>query len=156
EGLRQADGRRRALRGRVPRGAHRGRGEHPRRHARGERREAQGLEEGDRHLLCLTLRALQRPCGADARRAGREGRARAAGRVRRLGGGGQPRREGRPAAVVTRPRPALLAAALLLCAAPAWAQLKDLTLDDIFDPEKKVEFGRPVTGLSWIDDAHYL
>src|SRR5262249_43986486 len=46
--------------------------------------------------------------------------------------------------------------ALLLAAAPARAQLKDLSLDDIFDPEKKVDFGQPVTGLGWIDDAHYL
>jgi dipeptidyl-peptidase-4 len=41
-------------------------------------------------------------------------------------------------------------------AAPARAQLKDLTIQDIFDPEKKVDFGRALTGLAWIDDAHYL
>ncbi|HUG51974.1 MAG TPA: S9 family peptidase [Vicinamibacteria bacterium] len=26
---------------------------------------------------------------------------------------------------------------------------------DIFDPERKEQFGRPVTGLSWIDENHY-
>jgi dipeptidyl-peptidase-4 len=63
---------------------------------------------------------------------------------------------GRPAALVPARRPLLLAAALLLLAAPARAQQKNLTLDDIFDPEAKVDFGHPVTGLVWIDEAHYL
>jgi dipeptidyl-peptidase-4 len=50
---------------------------------------------------------------------------------------------------------AAFVAVLLLAAAPARAQQKDLTIDDIFDPEKRVDFGQPVTGLSWIDDRHY-
>jgi dipeptidyl-peptidase-4 len=47
--------------------------------------------------------------------------------------------------------------ALLLAAGAASAQQKPLTLDDIYDPQKKVDFGgQPVTGLSWIDETHYL
>jgi dipeptidyl-peptidase 4 len=49
----------------------------------------------------------------------------------------------------------LAAAGALLAAAPAHAQLKDLTIADIFDPDKKMDLGTPVTGLDWIDDAHY-
>jgi dipeptidyl-peptidase-4 len=44
---------------------------------------------------------------------------------------------------------------LLLAPVPAAAQQRDLTIADIFDPEKHADFGQPVTGLSWIDDAHY-
>ncbi|HET8645233.1 MAG TPA: DPP IV N-terminal domain-containing protein, partial [Vicinamibacteria bacterium] len=45
----------------------------------------------------------------------------------------------------------------LLAAAPAAAQQKALTLDDIYDPVRKVEFGgQPMTGMAWIDDAHFL
>jgi dipeptidyl-peptidase-4 len=34
---------------------------------------------------------------------------------------------------------------------------KRLTIDDIYDPDKKVDFGgNPPTGLTWIDDDHYL
>src|SRR6185295_15255013 len=44
-----------------------------------------------------------------------------------------------------------------LLPAAAAAQQKSLTLDDIYDPEKKVDFdGTPPTGLEWIDDTHYL
>jgi dipeptidyl-peptidase-4 len=51
---------------------------------------------------------------------------------------------------------ALSALALLLPAAAA-AQQQALTLDDIYHPERKVDFeGTPPTGLTWIDDAHYL
>jgi dipeptidyl-peptidase 4 len=41
---------------------------------------------------------------------------------------------------------------------PSLAQEKLLTIDDIFDPDKKVEFsGTPITGLRWLKDgAHYL
>jgi dipeptidyl-peptidase-4 len=50
----------------------------------------------------------------------------------------------------------LLAAALLL-AAPARAELKRLTIDDIYDPDKKADFtGTPPANLVWIDDGHYL
>ena len=55
----------------------------------------------------------------------------------------------------------VLALLLLLAPLPAAAQppardaRKDLTIADIFDPETRVDFGHPVTGLFWIDDAHY-
>ena len=52
---------------------------------------------------------------------------------------------------------AVAALALLLAAGAASAQQKPLTLDDIYDPQRKVDFGgQPVTGLSWIDETHYL
>ena len=41
--------------------------------------------------------------------------------------------------------------------AAAFTQQRDLTLDDLYDPEKKVDFeGNPPRGLVWIDDRHYL
>jgi dipeptidyl-peptidase-4 len=44
-----------------------------------------------------------------------------------------------------------------LLPAAAAAQQRVLTLDDIYDPDKKVDFeGNPPRGLAWIDDAHYL
>jgi dipeptidyl-peptidase-4 len=44
-----------------------------------------------------------------------------------------------------------------LSPASAAAQQKLLTLDDIYDPDKKVDFdGNPPRGLAWIDDDHYL
>jgi dipeptidyl-peptidase-4 len=53
------------------------------------------------------------------------------------------------------------AAALLVLglALPATspAQHRRLTLDDIYDPEKKLELGgTPATGLAWISDTHFL
>jgi dipeptidyl-peptidase-4 len=57
-------------------------------------------------------------------------------------------------------RAALAALAALASLAPAViaaAQEKVLTLDDLYDPEKKVDFdGTPPRDLAWIDDAHYL
>ena len=51
---------------------------------------------------------------------------------------------------------ATLALAGLLPAAAAAPQ-KTLTLDDVYDPDKKVDFeGNFARGLAWIDDAHYL
>jgi dipeptidyl-peptidase-4 len=51
----------------------------------------------------------------------------------------------------------VLAVLSTLGAPPARAQQKALTLDDIYEPQRKVEFGgHPVTGLLWIDDTHYL
>lgn len=48
----------------------------------------------------------------------------------------------------------------ILCsfAIQARAQQKQLTIDDIYDPEKKIEFGgTPPTGLIWLQDGrHYL
>ena len=52
-----------------------------------------------------------------------------------------------------------LAVAALACTLPAAAvaQQQALTLDDIYHPEKKVDFeGAPPKDLAWIDDAHYL
>src|SRR6185503_13183914 len=50
-----------------------------------------------------------------------------------------------------------VAVLLALATRPLFAQQKTLTLDEIYDPQKKVEFGgQPVTGLVWLDDAHYL
>jgi dipeptidyl-peptidase-4 len=51
---------------------------------------------------------------------------------------------------------ALATLAVLLAALPAAAQQKPLTLDDIYDPQRKVDFGRPATGLAWIDDRYFL
>ena len=47
---------------------------------------------------------------------------------------------------------------LLSFASFASAQEKLLTIDDIFDPAKKVDFsGSPASGLRWLKDgAHYL
>ncbi|MFL6253620.1 MAG: DPP IV N-terminal domain-containing protein [Pyrinomonadaceae bacterium] len=52
----------------------------------------------------------------------------------------------------------LLFALLLLCPAAARAQGKLLTIEDIFDPAKKVNFsGTSVSGLEWLNDGeHYL
>ena len=52
----------------------------------------------------------------------------------------------------------LLFALLLLCPAAARAQQKLLTIEDIFDPAKRVSFsGAPVSGLEWLRDGeHYL
>lgn len=51
---------------------------------------------------------------------------------------------------------ALLALALSLPAA-SLAQQKLLTLDDLYDPDKKIEFGgTPATGLVWLSDTHFL
>ena len=55
-----------------------------------------------------------------------------------------------------RARAACLAAALVLSPA-VHAQQKRLTIEDIYDPEKKVDFtGNPPAKLTWLDDTHYL
>ncbi|HVR71541.1 MAG TPA: S9 family peptidase [Vicinamibacteria bacterium] len=54
---------------------------------------------------------------------------------------------------------AVIAAASLALVAPsaAGAQPQTLTLDDIYHPDRKVDFdGAPPRDLAWIDDAHYL
>jgi dipeptidyl-peptidase-4 len=49
-----------------------------------------------------------------------------------------------------------LPAVLLLAATAASAQPKQLTIDDIYDPQKKVAFGgHPAGGFVWIDGADY-
>ncbi len=47
---------------------------------------------------------------------------------------------------------------LLFCVPhPASGQSRDLTLDEIFDPQRRVDFdGDPPQGLVWLDDGHYL
>jgi dipeptidyl-peptidase-4 len=52
----------------------------------------------------------------------------------------------------------LAAAVLLIQSSAALAQNKLLTIDDIFDPEKRVDFsGSPPTGLTWLKSGtHYL
>jgi dipeptidyl-peptidase-4 len=46
---------------------------------------------------------------------------------------------------------------LLIFAFTAAAQDKLLTIDDLYDPAKRVNFnGTPPVGLSWLDDQHYL
>lgn len=52
----------------------------------------------------------------------------------------------------------LLCALLLLSPQASQAQQKLLTIDDIYDPAKKVSFsGTPVSGLEWLKDGeHYL
>ena len=55
------------------------------------------------------------------------------------------------------PRRALLVLLAVLSPVFARAQQQSLTLDDIYHPERKVDFtGAPPTGLTWIDDASYL
>ena len=46
---------------------------------------------------------------------------------------------------------------LLSIAHPASGQSRDLTLDEIFDPQRRVDFdGDPPQGLVWLDDDRYL
>ena len=56
------------------------------------------------------------------------------------------------------PAGAVLAAlAALALAGPAAAQQQSLTIDAIYDPDRRVDFsGDTPAGLAWIDDAHYL
>ena len=51
----------------------------------------------------------------------------------------------------------LIVTSLVVCVAhPAWAQ-QQLTIDDIFDPARRVDFdGSPPRDLEWLDDQHYL
>jgi dipeptidyl-peptidase 4 len=57
---------------------------------------------------------------------------------------------------LTPARAACLTAALVLSPA-AHAQQRRLTIADIYDPDKKLDFtGDPPAGLIWVDDDHYL
>ena len=69
--------------------------------------------------------------------------------------GGQSQRPARP---VPTPLAAVVAAlCLAVGAAPASAQQRELTVADIFDPARRVDFdGNPPRGLEWLDDRHYL
>src|SRR2546428_1391511 len=53
---------------------------------------------------------------------------------------------------------AALALSLLVPSARSLqAQDKALTIDAIFDPDRRVDFsGSPPTGLTWLDAAHYV
>ena len=54
-------------------------------------------------------------------------------------------------------RAALSALAALLLAGSAAAQQQSLTIDVIYDPDRRVDFsGSTPTGLTWISDTHYL
>src|SRR5712692_3473289 len=58
--------------------------------------------------------------------------------------------------MTSRPR-LVLTVALILFAPAAAAQQKLLTIDDIYDPAKRVTFsGTPPSGLTWIDPSHYV
>jgi len=53
-------------------------------------------------------------------------------------------------------RPVIALVALTLTSAPAVAQQKMLTIDDIYDPSRRVNFsGTPSPDIRWIDDSHY-
>ena len=55
------------------------------------------------------------------------------------------------------PRFLFFLAATLFLNCSASAQDKLLTLDDLYDPEKRVNFsGNPPPALIWLDDGHYL
>ncbi|MET0552608.1 MAG: S9 family peptidase [Vicinamibacteria bacterium] len=59
--------------------------------------------------------------------------------------------------ILNRGRQAALCVAAVLSAGAAGAQQKPLTIDAIYDPETKAEFsGKPLTGLAWLSDTHYL
>ncbi len=56
-------------------------------------------------------------------------------------------------------RRASTALALLLTMLPAAveAQNRALTLDDLYNPSTLINFsGRPISGLAWLNDTHYL
>jgi dipeptidyl-peptidase-4 len=51
----------------------------------------------------------------------------------------------------------LLLAAVVFCSSPALAQQKPLTIDDIFDPVKRVNFSGTTPTIRWLKDGkHYL
>ena len=51
----------------------------------------------------------------------------------------------------------IYALAFVLTAFPVAAQVRPLTIDDIYDPEQRVDFsGGAPSGLTWISDTHYI
>lgn len=51
----------------------------------------------------------------------------------------------------------LVLCALVLSVTPAVAQVRPLTLDDIYDPERRIDFsGAAPSGLTWISESHYV
>jgi dipeptidyl-peptidase-4 len=54
-------------------------------------------------------------------------------------------------------RATLTVCAVLLVSAAALAQQRSLTIDEIYNPDQRVDFsGRTPSGLTWLDDTHYL
>lgn len=54
-------------------------------------------------------------------------------------------------------RVVLLTIALLLCARAGFAQQRQLTIDDLYDPEKRINFSGSITPVRWLSDGqHYL
>ena len=52
---------------------------------------------------------------------------------------------------------ALIALAVLLCPGSGLAQQRTLTIDEIYDPERRVDFsGQTPSGLTWLSDTRYL
>ena len=50
----------------------------------------------------------------------------------------------------------LCCVALWLTSAPAFAQTRALALDDIYDPQRRIDFsGGAPSGLTWLSDTHY-
>src|SRR5204863_3799693 len=50
----------------------------------------------------------------------------------------------------------VLPVALILLSISAAAQQKPLTLDDIYDPVKRVNFSGTTSNVTWMDGAHYV
>ena len=51
---------------------------------------------------------------------------------------------------------AFVSVALVLATGAAGAQTRPLTIDDLYDPQRKIDFsGGAPTGFSWISDTHY-
>ena len=38
----------------------------------------------------------------------------------------------------------------------AWAQQRAITLDDLYDPQKRIDLGGPPAGITWLDNTRYL
>ena len=58
---------------------------------------------------------------------------------------------------VSATRVALTACAVLLVSGSGLAQQRALTIEEIYDPEQRVDFGgRTPSGLTWLSDTRYL
>lgn len=64
---------------------------------------------------------------------------------------------GRAPGVLRRVLLAAAAACLAVLPAPAGAQQRTLTVADVFDPARRIDFdGGAPSGLTWLDDRHYV
>ena len=52
--------------------------------------------------------------------------------------------------------PILLAMSVLLLSGSGLAQQRTLTVDEIYDPEQRVDFNGQTPGLTWLSDTHFL